>query len=89
MQRLFSTVTAYSIQLLSRIKNTQADALAKLVSTKDEELLKIVPVEFLAKPSIKVEPQVTMLVHQKPSWIDPIMKYLQDGDLPKNKDDGK
>ncbi|PON74930.1 Ribonuclease H [Parasponia andersonii] len=55
VQRLFSTFTAYNIQLLPCIKNTWADALAKLPSTKDAELLKMVLVEFLAKPSIEVE----------------------------------
>ncbi|PON86780.1 hypothetical protein TorRG33x02_174290, partial [Trema orientale] len=66
-------LTAFNVFLA---KNTQADALAKLTSTKDAELLKIVPVEFLAKPSIEVEPQVTMTVHQKSTWMDPIMEYL-------------
>lgn len=51
--------------------------------------MKVVPVEFLSKPSIEVEPQITMPVHQKPTWMDPIMKYLQDGELPENKDDTK
>ena len=60
VQRLFSKFAAYNIQLLSRTKNTQADALAKPASTKDAGLLKIVAVKFLAKPRIEVEPQVTM-----------------------------
>ncbi|PON80613.1 Ribonuclease H-like domain containing protein [Parasponia andersonii] len=66
-RRLFSTFTAYNIQLLPRIKNTRTDALAKLASTKDAELLKVVPIEVLAKPSIEVEPQITIPVDKKPS----------------------
>ncbi|PON78145.1 hypothetical protein PanWU01x14_021270, partial [Parasponia andersonii] len=50
--------------------NTRADALATLASTKDTELLKVVPVEFLVKPSIEVEPQVTMPVDKNHrGWI--------------------
>ncbi|PON92321.1 hypothetical protein TorRG33x02_119500, partial [Trema orientale] len=66
-----------------------ADALAKLASTKDAELLNVVPVEFLAKPSIEVEPQVTMPIHRKPTWMVPIMQYLQSGELLVEKDDAK
>ncbi|PON36070.1 hypothetical protein PanWU01x14_331270 [Parasponia andersonii] len=89
VQRLFLTFTACNIQLLPRIENTRADALAKLASTKDAELLKVVPVDFLVSPSIEVEPQVTMPIDEKPSWMDPIMRYIQNDNLPESKDNAK
>ncbi|PON59713.1 hypothetical protein PanWU01x14_157700, partial [Parasponia andersonii] len=87
VQQLFLTFSTYDIQLLPRTKNTRADALAKLASTKDAELLKVVPVEFLISPSIEEEPQVIMPVDEEPSWMDPIIRYMQNGDLPEDKDD--
>ena len=58
-----------------------ADALAKLASTRNVELLDAVSVEFLVEPSIRQQPEVMELV-QEPSWMDPIVAYLNNGDLP-------
>ena len=46
---LFSIV---SIEVMPRSRNSNADALAKLASTRDADLLNAVSVEFLAEPSI-------------------------------------
>ena len=43
----------YSIQQVPREKNSNADALAKLASTKETKSLDIIPVEHLSNPSIK------------------------------------
>ena len=42
-----------STEVILQSKNANADALAKLTSTRDVELPDVVSVEFLAKPSIK------------------------------------
>ena len=47
------TFPTASIEVILRSKNTNADALAKLASIKDVELLEAVSVEFLVEPSIK------------------------------------
>ena len=47
---LFSTA---SIELIPRSKNSNADALVKLASARDADLLDVVFIEFLAKPSIR------------------------------------
>ena len=57
-----------------------ADALAKLASTKDVELLDEVSMEFLAKPSIRQQLEIMELV-QEPSWMDLIIVYLKSGEL--------
>ena len=49
---LLSTFNVYTIQEVPRVHNTQEDALALLASTKDAELLKVIPIEFLNEPSI-------------------------------------
>ena len=65
-------------------KNSNADALAKLASIKDVELLNTVSVKFLSKPSIKQRPEI-MELEQDPSWMDPIITYLKTSKLLENK----
>ena len=47
-----SSFFAASIEVILRSKNSNADALAKLASTKNADLLDAVSIEFLAEPSI-------------------------------------
>ena len=49
---LLSAFSSFKIQQVPRAQNTQVDTLARLASTKDAELLEVIPVEFLNKPSI-------------------------------------
>lgn len=80
--------TNYNIQQVPRVKNSNVDALARLVISKDVELLKLVPEEVLKVPAIEGKPEV-MPVDSRPSWKDPIIKYLVDGELPKDKQQAK
>ena len=50
---LLSTFSSYTIQQVPRAQNAQANGLARLASTKDTELLKVTPIEFLNEPSIR------------------------------------
>ena len=54
---LLSNFNFYTIKQVPRAQNAQADALACLVSTKDTELLEIIPVESLNEPSIHTADQ--------------------------------
>ena len=65
----------------------QADALARLASTKDAELLEVILVEFLSVPSIRsMDPQVAVsCVTITGTWMTPIVQYLKDGQLPEDK----
>ena len=49
---LLKSFNSYSIHQVPRSQNAQVDVLAQLASTKDVELLEVIPVEFLSKPSI-------------------------------------
>ena len=58
---LLNAFSSFKIQQVPRERNTQVDALARLTSIKDFELLEVVPVEFLSTPSIMpTEPQSTV-----------------------------
>ena len=70
---LLSTFSSFKIQQGPRAQNTQADALARLASTKDVELLEVIPVEFLNEPSISlIDPQLAInCVIATDTWMTP------------------
>ncbi|XP_024027555.1 uncharacterized protein LOC112093419 [Morus notabilis] len=75
---------AYDIQQVPRTENSNADALTRLATSKDTELLKLVPVEVLKASTTEGKPEV-MLVNFQPSWMDPIIRYMVDDELPKDR----
>ena len=85
LMEIFPTI---SIEVILRAKNANADALAKLASTKDAKLLEVVSVEFLVEPSIRRQPDVMELI-QEPSWMDPIVTYLKNGEVPEDKTEAR
>ena len=60
-KKQLSLFTATSIVIIPRSKNSKVDALAKLASTKDTNLLDVVSVEYLAQPSIHSQPRIMEL----------------------------
>ena len=81
---LKETFPITSIEVIPRSKNANADALAKLVSTRDSKLLDAMSAELLAKPSIKLQSEIMELMREL-SWMNPIIAYLKNGKLPKEK----
>ena len=67
------------------IKNANANALAKLASMRDVELLDPVSVEFLVEPNIRRQPKIMKLT-QEPSWMDTIIAYLRNDEAAQRKD---
>ena len=57
----------YSIEQIPRERNSHADALAKLASTKDGDILESIPVEYLPRPSI-IRADIHMVSVPKESW---------------------
>ncbi|KAL2542193.1 Ribonuclease H [Abeliophyllum distichum] len=55
---LISYFEKFELIQVPRAENANADALSKLASSKDLELIKFVPVEHLAKPSIEAISEV-------------------------------
>ena len=52
VKELIKEFSHFVIHQVPRAENSQVDALARLASTRDAGLLKVVPVEYLAEPSI-------------------------------------
>ena len=70
------------VKHVPRAENSRADALAKLATTSQEDLGKLIPVEHLPKPSVSIDNGEVSPVMSEPSWMDPIWDYLVDGTLP-------
>ncbi|CAI9786550.1 unnamed protein product [Fraxinus pennsylvanica] len=76
----------FELTQIPRVENLHANALSKLVSSKDSELLKIVLVEYLPRSSIAKAEEV-MWVKKTPHWMRPITAYLHNNTLPKHKEE--
>ncbi|XP_059658782.1 uncharacterized protein LOC132305119 [Cornus florida] len=77
---------------LPREYNEDADRLACSVSSSGETLARVISVGVLCQLSIFEEPsssdpwQVNVIPYE-PSWINPILTYIQDGVLPEQRDE--
>ena len=52
-KELLKSFSLYMISQILRLQNMEADALARLASTKNADQLKVIPVEILDSPSIQ------------------------------------
>ncbi|KAI5334906.1 hypothetical protein L3X38_025039 [Prunus dulcis] len=86
VQGLLKVFPTFTIQQVLRAENTHADALASLGSALDTQFRCFIPVEHLDRPSIEeIEPIDSMQIDDDPSWQDPIIDYLVNGNLPTDK----
>ncbi|XP_072094127.1 uncharacterized protein [Arachis hypogaea] len=81
LSRKFEEVT---IQHVPREKNTQADHLSKLASTKPGEGNRSLIQGKLREPAVTLH-----LSKLSPSWLDPIIDFLESGKLPNDEKDAK
>ena len=79
VKELIKGFSHFAIHQVPRVRNSQADALARLASTRDVGLFEVVLVEFLTEPSITHhEVNVVMTIEEKSSWMRPILQYLKE-----------
>ncbi|XP_022841838.1 uncharacterized protein LOC111365514 [Olea europaea var. sylvestris] len=78
LQRQF---TSCEILTIARADNSKADALSRLVFMRIDGLDRTVHVKIVTEPIINAKPRV-MDIDQEPSWIDPIVEYISNGNLP-------
>ena len=72
------------VRHIPRAENSRADALAKLATASQEDLIRLTPVEYLAEPSIDIYGEEVAPIGSEPCWMDPIWDYLVDGHLPED-----
>ncbi|XP_022847633.1 uncharacterized protein LOC111370170 [Olea europaea var. sylvestris] len=71
-----------------RLENAHADALSKLASSMNSELLNIVPIEHLSKPST-FEGEELLWIEGTPLWMQPIIAYLKEQTLPASRGEAR
>ncbi|XP_021996094.1 uncharacterized protein LOC110893290 [Helianthus annuus] len=81
---LISQFQTFRVNHINRSENKHADALSKLAATSFKHLAKEVRIEVLSNPSIHLK-QVNVIEVGNPSWMPPIILYLQHGKLPEGK----
>ncbi|XP_020421250.1 uncharacterized protein LOC109949591 [Prunus persica] len=81
-RHLLATFHAHSIKQVPRSENSHADALARLASALEQGMGRHIHIEFLAQPSTQA-PLICTIDHS-PTWIDPILQFLQNQTLPAN-----
>ena len=80
----------YTIEQVPREKNLNADALARLAMSTEVDELNIVPNEHLSTPSItEPEQEDVCMINSEPTWMTPIIRYLETGILPKERTKAK
>ncbi|XP_022031721.1 uncharacterized protein LOC110932773 [Helianthus annuus] len=81
---LISQFQTFKIIHINRSENKHADALSKLAATSFRYLAKEVRIEVLSNPFVPLK-QVNFIEVGNPSWMSPIIMYLQHGKLPEGK----
>ncbi|KAI5312418.1 hypothetical protein L3X38_041591 [Prunus dulcis] len=90
VQELLKAFPTFTIQQVPRAENAHVDALASLGSALDTQFRRSIPVEHLDQPSIEeIELIDTMQIDEDPSWQDPIIDYLTNGNLPAYKSEAR
>ena len=67
---------------IPRGHNQHTDSLATLASSQDNEILHLIMVETLHKPSITPQVKILVVSELGSSWMDPIIEYLAEDRLP-------
>ena len=76
---------SFSLLHVPRSGNTHADSLAMLATSSAQNLPRIILVEDLHRPSTTANVVQINQVRMGPSWMDPIMQFLKEDILPKEK----
>lgn len=82
VQELMKKFVRVKIRHIPRAENSRTNALARLATASQESLDRLILVEHLTEPSVCIEDEEILPVEDQPSWMDPIMGYLQNGTLP-------
>lgn len=86
VKRLLGNFHSLALEQVPQSKKSHVDSLATLATLIGERLPRIILVENLVTPAY--DKQTLVGVHFRwvgPSWMDPIVSFLKDGTLPKDK----
>ena len=82
VRELLKMFIRIQVKHVPRAENSQVDTLAKVATTSQEDLGRLIPVKHLLEPSVNIDNEDVSPVMSEPSWMDPIWDYLVEGTLP-------
>ncbi|XP_075649631.1 uncharacterized protein LOC142620086 [Castanea sativa] len=86
VQGVLGLFDSFKVQQVPRGHNSHADSLAMLATSLGSKLPRMVMVEDLLSSSLTSIPAVRVhSIHVGPSWMDPIIAFLQHGILPEDR----
>lgn len=88
VQEMLHALWRYTIRQVPRQQNCNANALAKLATTKDSKLISVVHVDHLETPSISDTEDISN-VEEPSGWMQPIVEYFSSGALPQDKNSAR
>lgn len=80
--KLIKNFKTFEIQRIPREENTKADAACKLASLTFPHVTSHVLVEILKKKSIEMEEVNSIVEEVESNWMTPLVRYLQNGEVP-------
>ena len=79
----------FKIEQVPKVKNIEANSLARLMYGLEDRALGQAPIKILAEPSIKDSVDHVMSVDPSLSWIDPICEFLTEGKTSEDKNEAR
>ena len=70
---------------IGREHNSHANILAKLATALESDIQKTIFIETLDRPSFHSREAPVCSVSNQPSWMDPVLKYTRNNELPEDK----
>ena len=90
VRRVQTKFESFDLSHIPRGENTHADSLVTLATSSARNLPRVIIVEDLCTPtSIRKDMLQVHQVNLAPSWMDPILKFLESDKLPKEKIEAK
>ncbi|XP_065633281.1 uncharacterized protein LOC136069091 [Quercus suber] len=86
VKRLQGEFKSFSLLHVSRSSNAHADSLATLATSSNQNLLRVILVEDLHKPTRTGEDAFQVhQIRESSCWMDPLIKFLKDDTLPEER----
>ena len=86
---LLAEFDSIHVAQIGRQHNSHIDILAKLATTLESDIQRTVCIETLDRPSFQNQEVSVCSINNQPSWMDPILSYLKDNELPEDKKEAK
>uniref|UniRef100_A0A2N9FFW9 Integrase catalytic domain-containing protein n=1 Tax=Fagus sylvatica TaxID=28930 RepID=A0A2N9FFW9_FAGSY len=85
LQSLLDEFDSTHVTQIGREHNSHVDILAKLATALESDIQRTICIETLDQPSFQSQEVSVCSISDQPSWMDLILKYIKNNELPDNK----